>query len=83
MRSNAEYESRKKKGKKYSADEENLSGGDIAVGLICSGIGCIAGIVWMIQGKPKGLKMTCISFVMAIFWSFVCYAVLTQNQLGR
>ena len=44
---------------------EDLTTGDI-VALLCSGIGCIAGIVWMIQGKPKGLKMFGLSFAMAI-----------------
>jgi predicted RNA-binding Zn-ribbon protein involved in translation (DUF1610 family) len=65
-----------KKSKKYSAEESDLSGGEIAIALLCSGIGCIAGIVWMIQGKPKGLKMFGLSFTMAIVWG-VIRAVLT------
>jgi predicted RNA-binding Zn-ribbon protein involved in translation (DUF1610 family) len=72
----------KKKGKKYSADEENLSGGDIAVGLICSGIGCIAGIVWMIQGKPKGWKMLLLSIISDVVKSVGLAIYQSQNQGG-
>jgi predicted RNA-binding Zn-ribbon protein involved in translation (DUF1610 family) len=68
--------------KKHDSVDEDMSPGDWFVALLCSGIGCIAGIVWMIQGKPKGLKMTGISFVMAIFWAFVRYAVQNQNRMG-
>jgi predicted RNA-binding Zn-ribbon protein involved in translation (DUF1610 family) len=68
--------------KKHGAEAEDLSTGDWVVALLCSGIGCIAGIVWMIQGKPKGLKMTGISIAMAIFWTFVRFALLSQVQNG-
>ena len=52
----------------------------MAVAILCSGIGCIAGLVWMIQGKPKGMKMFGISILMAIFWSFVREFVRRQLQ---
>ena len=29
---------------------------EIIVAILCSGIGCVDGIVWMIQGKPKGKR---------------------------
>ncbi len=38
------------------ADAEDLTTGDWIVAILCSAIGCIAGIVWMIQGKPKGAE---------------------------
>jgi hypothetical protein len=48
----------KSKRRRSSSDEDSdLSPGDWAVAFLCSGIGCIAGVVWMIQGKPKGIKM--------------------------
>jgi predicted RNA-binding Zn-ribbon protein involved in translation (DUF1610 family) len=65
-----------KKSKSYGPGDEDLSGGEIAVALLCSGIGCIAGLVWMIQGKPKGLKMFGISFVMAIVWNIIRFVAL-------
>jgi predicted RNA-binding Zn-ribbon protein involved in translation (DUF1610 family) len=72
----------KKKSKNRSRDDEILSGGEIAVALLCSGIGCIAGLVWMIQGKPKGLKMFGLSFAMNIFWSAVRVALLNVTKPG-
>ena len=51
--------------------DTNLSGGEWAVAIICSGIGCICGIVWMIQGKPKGLKMIGVSLAAGFFWNVV------------
>lgn len=59
-----------------SADvDEDMTTGDWVVAVLCPGIGCIAGIVWMIMGKPKGLKMTGISFGMAIFWNIISAAI--------
>ena len=60
-----------KRSKKWGPKEEDLSTGDMVVAVLCSGIGCIAGLVWMIQGKPKGLKMFGLSFLMAIIWNIV------------
>ena len=34
-----------------------MEGLDSAFAVFCSGIACIVGVVWLIQGKPKGLKM--------------------------
>ena len=34
-------------------------------------VGCIAGVVWMIQGKPKGLKMVGLSIVADIVKSVI------------
>jgi predicted RNA-binding Zn-ribbon protein involved in translation (DUF1610 family) len=70
----------KKSKKKYSDEDESLSGGDIAVGLLCSGIGCIVGLVWMIQGKPKGLKMFGLSFLMVVVWNVVRYVALEMTH---
>jgi predicted RNA-binding Zn-ribbon protein involved in translation (DUF1610 family) len=72
----------KKKKKKFSAEDESLTGGEIAVAVLCSGIGCIAGLVWMVQGKPKGLKMFGLSILMAVVWnvvSAVLRVILMQN----
>jgi predicted RNA-binding Zn-ribbon protein involved in translation (DUF1610 family) len=38
-------------------EEGNLTIGEVVCAVICSGIGCIMGIIWLIQGKPKGKKM--------------------------
>jgi len=72
----------KKKSKSISRDDEVLSGGEIAVALLCSTIGCIAGLVWLIQGKPKGLKMLGLSFAMQIFWGVVRVAFVGLTKPG-
>jgi predicted RNA-binding Zn-ribbon protein involved in translation (DUF1610 family) len=54
-----------KNSKQYSEDSD-LSGGEMAVAILCSGIGCIAGLVWMIQGRPKGMKMFGLSLLMGV-----------------
>jgi predicted RNA-binding Zn-ribbon protein involved in translation (DUF1610 family) len=66
-----EQEQKQARKRSASAEGEDMSTGDWVVAIICSGIGCIAGIIWMIQGKPKGKKMFLVSFGMAIFWSIV------------
>jgi hypothetical protein len=69
---------KKSKSKKFGTEASELSTGDIVVALLCSGIGCIAGLVWMIQGKPKGLKMFGLSFLMVIVWNIINVVIQTS-----
>jgi hypothetical protein len=46
--------------------ESDLEVGDWILAVLCSGIGCIMGIVWMVQGKPKGIKMFGVSTCFAL-----------------
>lgn len=72
---------KKKRRGGYSSDDEDLTTGDWLIAILCSGIGCIAGIIWMIQGKPKGGKMLGVSLAMNVVW-FVVRVVIemaTQN----
>ncbi len=63
---------RKKKKKSWaSADDENLTPGDWVFCILCSGIACIFGIVYAVQGKPKGLKMVGVSLLAQLFWGAV------------
>jgi predicted RNA-binding Zn-ribbon protein involved in translation (DUF1610 family) len=74
---------KKKKGRKSrDPDDEDLSGTEIAVGLLCSGIGCIAGVVWMIQGKPKGWKMVLLSIVADVVKSAILTFIQSQQHGG-
>jgi predicted RNA-binding Zn-ribbon protein involved in translation (DUF1610 family) len=74
--------SKKKKKKKYDPEDESLTGSEIAIGIICSGIGCIAGLVWMIQGKPKGLKMVGLTIVADIVKS-VIWGIIQASKNGN
>ena len=73
----------KAKAKKDAGGEDaSLTTGDWVVGILCSGIGCIAGIVWMIQGKPKGIKMIGLSLLVQAIIGVVRVAIEMANQ-GR
>jgi DNA-directed RNA polymerase subunit M/transcription elongation factor TFIIS len=52
-------------------EEENLTAGEWLLAILCSGIGCIVGIVWLCQGKKKGWKMIAVSIVANIILKFI------------
>jgi DNA-directed RNA polymerase subunit M/transcription elongation factor TFIIS len=70
---------KRKKGGGHDRDSD-LTVGEIVAAVLCSGIACIIGIVWMIQGKPKGLKMTGLSILFIIFWNVIYYGL---SQVGK
>jgi predicted RNA-binding Zn-ribbon protein involved in translation (DUF1610 family) len=45
----------------------------------CLLIGCIAGIVYAIQGKPKGMKMVGISFAAMVIWNILGFIVSSMK----
>ena len=55
----------------YSASDEDLTTGDWVFCILCGGIACIFGIVYAIQGKPKGMKMVGISFAAIVVWNIL------------
>jgi hypothetical protein len=57
-------------------DRSELEATDWVVAALCSGIGCIVGIVWLVQGKQKGLKMVGICLMFAFFWNVVRYVLV-------
>lgn len=59
------------KQKRVTSGDENLSAFEWVIAILCSGIGCIVGIVYMVQGKPKGTKMFLVSFCMQILWGLL------------
>ena len=73
---------KKAKGKKsqFGAGDATLTTGETVVAVLCSGIGCIMGLVWMIQGKPKGLKMFGLSFMMVIVWNILSVVLQVATQ---
>ncbi len=49
--------------------QKDLTPVDWLLCILCSGIGCIIGIIRVIQGDPTGGKMIGISLVFVIIWT--------------
>jgi predicted RNA-binding Zn-ribbon protein involved in translation (DUF1610 family) len=73
---------RKKEQKVRAAGDTDaqMTTGDWVLAIICSGIGCLVGIIWLIQGKPKGGKMVLVSLLMIVFWNIVTAAARSLNE---
>jgi hypothetical protein len=80
----AKVKKAKKKGeKKRSSEDDDLSTTDMVLCLLCPGIACIASIVYMIQGKGKGLKVFGLSILGNILWGIIRLAIQSSmNQPG-
>jgi hypothetical protein len=61
--------------KQKSSEDDNLSGAEIAFGILCGGLACILGIVWAIQGKKKGWKLVALGVGSAIVWNLISLAI--------
>lgn len=62
-------------------DSGNLTAVDWIVCILCSGIGCIIGIVRLIQGKKSGPKMIGISLLFGVLWNVLAF--LLQALAGQ
>ena len=63
---------RAKKSGSSSSSEDELTGVDIALCVLCSGIGCIVGIVALCRGQSsRGGKMIGISLLMQVVWGII------------
>lgn len=73
---------KKKEQKARAANDTDatMSTGDWVLAILCSGIGCIVGIIWMIQGKPKGGKMVLVSIGMIVVWNIVQAVIVSLSQ---
>jgi predicted RNA-binding Zn-ribbon protein involved in translation (DUF1610 family) len=71
---------RAEKKKSGGASDDTLSVAEILAAIFCSGIACIFGIVWMIQGKPKGVKMIGLSMLFSVIWSVVRFALIEGQR---
>jgi phage FluMu protein Com len=70
-----------KKRKKKTSDEDNkLSPIDWLVCLFCMNIGCIVGIVYAVQGKPKGWKMVVINIAVQVAVGFIIGMLQNSGQ---
>lgn len=64
-----------------SADDE-MTGSDWVICILCPGIGCIGGIIYLIQGKPKAGKILGISILMAVIYNMISFALQMAAQNG-
>lgn len=56
-------------------NDSDLSVVDWLLCIFCAGIGCIVGIIRLVQGKGSGIKMIGISIVAAIVWNILVFAL--------
>jgi hypothetical protein len=70
----------KKKKKRSKSEDEDMTVGEWVCAVLCSGIGCIVGIVWMIQGKPKGTKMFGVSLLFGVLWNVLKLAIESAGK---
>lgn len=78
---NAKVVKAAKKAKSASGgDDDDLSTLEIVVAVICSGIGCIISIIWLVQGKPKWKKMIAISLIMQAVWVTLRLLLMAANK---
>lgn len=57
--------------------------GDWLLCILCSGIGCILGIIRLVQGKPNGGKMIAISLAFMVIWTIVRVGLTVALQNGQ
>lgn len=60
--------------------DKTMQTSDWVICLLCPGIGCIGSVIYLIQGKPKALKMLGICLLMNLFWGIVRVALTTLQQ---
>jgi predicted RNA-binding Zn-ribbon protein involved in translation (DUF1610 family) len=78
----AKLKKAKKKKKKHSVEDEDLTGAEIALGILCSGIACIVGLIWVIQGKPKGGKLLAISICVQVVLGIIQVVLQSIAEKG-
>jgi hypothetical protein len=64
-------------------DDSELSGGEWALCILCGGIACIVGIVYLIQGKTKGGKMIGLGLLFSFLWRALFALVGIALDQGR
>jgi predicted RNA-binding Zn-ribbon protein involved in translation (DUF1610 family)/phage FluMu protein Com len=66
---------KKRRSSSSSSDDDDPSVLEWVICVLCSGIGCIVGIIYLIQGKPKGLKMLGVSLLFIIIWNIISFII--------
>lgn len=56
---------------KSSEEDEKLTPPEILFGILCSGLACILSLIWLVQGKKKGLKLLLISLAVQVVLALI------------
>ncbi len=67
--------SRKRSRSRYGDEDEDLDTLEWLLVIFCGGIACIVGLVYVIQGKPKGSKMIGFSILSGIIWRAIGFVI--------
>ena len=85
-------EKKKQKKRKSLYDSDNLDGGSrggdsesdlgmaVLLAVLLPGCGCIVGLVWLIQGDPRGGKMVGLSLTMSLLYNVLGFVIQHMNQ---
>lgn len=65
--------------KRQAAEDEKLSGTEILFGILCGWIACICGIVWMVQGKKKGVKLVLLTVAVTLVHILIRVVLLNER----
>ena len=60
--------------------DDDMTGAEWVLAILCSGIGCIVGIVWLIQGKRKGGKMLAVSLITSVIVTIIKFLALVASE---
>lgn len=71
---------KKKRRRSSGDDDDDLTTSDWLAAILCSGIGCIVGLVYLVQGKPKAGKMIGVSLLFIVLWNVIRFGLVAMNQ---
>ena len=66
---------RTEKKKRKGGSDEDLTPSEWVFCVICPGPVCIAGLIYLIMGKPKALKLIGASFLFAVIWNIIFFII--------
>jgi ribosomal protein S27E len=66
---------KKRKKRRGGGDDEDLTAGDWIMCVICPVPVCIAGLIYLLLGKPKALKLIGACFLFIVFWNIVFFII--------
>ncbi len=72
-------EKKKKKRRSWSSGDDDLTAGDWVVCILCPGIGCIGGLIYLIMGRPKAWKVLGVSFLAAMVQGIIRVAIVASQ----